>query len=98
MRVPLEEVMSWPDHHVMLQLAFLAKEPPAEERIEHAVASLAALTYNLNVARGAAPRTAADFLMAPDPWTPPKPVGNALSAAEMQFIARIPKHAKPQPV
>lgn len=74
MRRPLGEVLAWPAAHVDLLLAFTAREPTPDERIELGLAQLSALNFNTN--RGsAAAKSTADFLIAQDWW------GEALPAA-----------------
>lgn len=67
MRQPLGVVMAWPAAHVELLQAFMAKEPPAEERCEVMLAQLSALAFNRTRGKGESAMSAADFLM-DDPW------------------------------
>ena len=85
MRRPLGEVLSWPDGHVRLQLAFIAKEPPIEERIELGIAQLSALVFNRSRSGTEQGKDLADFLLCDDPWRvkPPR-----LSEYELQMLSR----------
>lgn len=94
MRVPLADVLAWPDSHVRLQLAFLAKEPPAEERIELAVADLMALTFNVNRGQNTPAKSGPDFLRFMDPWKS-ETVDTGLSADELKLKARLKSKANP---
>lgn len=86
MRVPLSAVMAWPDDHVRLQLAFLEREPPAEDRIEMAIAALSALTFNVNRGRNTNALSFSDFLPA-DPWAPR--TGAGLTPEELKLMGYL---------
>lgn len=89
MRRPLSEVLAWPESHVRLQLAFLAKEPAAEDRIEIAVAQLAALVFNRSrSSEDEDPLSLTDFLPFADPWRPVEPASPGLSSYELQMLNR----------
>ena len=90
MRVPLADVLAWPEEHVRLQLAMLAKEPPPGGRIEHAVAQLSALTFNMNRGKGAAALSASDF-MAPDPWKSPE-ASAGITAEEKNLMGQLSRN------
>lgn len=85
MRVPLADVLGWPDSHVQLQLAFMAKEPPIEERLELGIAQLSALVFNRSRSGNEEGKGVADFLLCDDPWhvKPPQ-----LSAYELRMLSR----------
>lgn len=85
MRVPLADVLGWPDAHVRLQLAFLAKEPSIEQRLELGIAQLSALVFNRSRGDGEEGKDIADYLLCDDPWhvKPPK-----LSAYELRMLSR----------
>lgn len=88
MRVPLADVLAWPDHHVRLQLAFLEREPPADDRIEFALAQLSALTFNLQRGKDSKPLGASDFLAFADPWKQPEQVG-VLGSDEVKMMGHL---------
>lgn len=46
--MPYQDVLDWPAAHVRLISAFLAKERPAEERIEFLLAQIAMSSHNAN--------------------------------------------------
>lgn len=92
MRVPLAQVLSWPVSHVDLHLAFLAKEPPAEDRIEWAIAQLSALMFNINRAKETAALGPSDFLPFADAWRDPAKQ-QGLTDEEMEMMGHL--HSRP---
>jgi hypothetical protein len=75
LRVPLADVLSWPDDHVRLQIAFLAIEPAPEERLELAIAQLIALVSNRSRGRGEEACAATDFMPWRAAWKREEPSG-----------------------
>lgn len=72
-RRPYHEVLAWPRSSVQIAAAYLAKEPAPEERIEAALAQIAALYVNAHRRKGAAPHRIVDFLLFDDAWKPEQP-------------------------
>jgi hypothetical protein len=89
MRRPLTEVFAWPDEHVQLLMAYMHKSPPAEERIELAVADLMALNFNINRSPSTPARSGLDFLRFQNPWKAQAAPDNALSPLELKLKGRL---------
>lgn len=98
MRVPLAEVMAWPERHVRLQLAFMAKEPTPEDQIILALAQLSALVDNRSRgSAGTTPATAMDYLPFADPWKVEEgPAQSTVTAEELQMFSHLAS-SKSQP-
>lgn len=69
-RRPLHEVAKWDAAEIRLLQAFIAREPPAEERLDIAIAGLRCLLSNYLRPAGRAPFRLLDFLPFHDPWKP----------------------------
>lgn len=80
MRRPLAEVLAWPDSHVRLLLEFLSREPLAEDRVEMAMAHIAALIFNRSRGRNEPAKSPMEFLPFDDPWGTRKASTNPVDA------------------
>lgn len=80
-KTPIHEVLDWPAWGVALLAEYLAKEPPADERVEIAVAHLAALYVNGHRRKGDPPHPISDFLLFRDAWKQDEPVETIESLA-----------------
>jgi hypothetical protein len=83
----LHEIALWPAAELELFRAYLLKKPPAEERIEMAIARGQALYINRHLKEGVPERTPADYLPFLDPWPEPVEVGNGrYSALDLEIM------------
>lgn len=67
----MREIASWPAWEVRLLDHYVNKQPPAEDRVEFAVATLCALFFNAHRGQGQPPRRLKDYLPFLDPWPMP---------------------------
>lgn len=68
MRRPVHEVLDWPLSSVLTHLAFLTREPIAEERIELLIARMLAAYMARHTPENSAPPRLAEFLSHRDVW------------------------------
>jgi hypothetical protein len=67
-RRPVREIADWPAWEVRLIEKFLAREPSAEDRVEIALAHIAAVYFNSQSRQGAPQIKTSDLLLFMDPW------------------------------
>ncbi|MEJ7746055.1 MAG: hypothetical protein WKF61_04735 [Luteimonas sp.] len=93
LKVPIQVLWQWPDSVIDLYLSFLATEPTIEQRIEVGIAQLTAVTFNRSRQQGEEGKSAADYLIAHEPWdTGP---ASELSTDELRMMGYVSNPANP---
>ena len=86
-RVRLSEVASWPAWEIDLIEHYLAREPAPIERVEVALAHLAAMYHSAHQKQGAPQKKIADFMLYAKAW--PAAIDGRYNEIDMQVLQEL---------